>query len=1058
MEKPNLAGATSSGGPALDTVDSAAIATKNTFREGVAPTSGLFVAKPPKPFHPAAHGGVEPSDKHFVAGRFPEPGRASHERDTLVRLENPVLASHKNGSPHVPYKAGSSPYQASTMTRKDTGKMSGAALASGAGNFHENGRGHCSELDLPSYDKLPVKADLHRPDSVITTSSIVSSETGDIGVVPPPPPPDVYTISGLYGANISLTPSIEKDKEVKTHKRSTSSTATNLRAGQMTHKRSHSHTVGYNHKRNGSSGFVVGHRRTASGALVEALDSMTGGSLHTQTTTEFLQSIQKQHIERSSSKEEEEEVESEESENQDCGYLACQPSCIQPLASIKVFVLLLSMLVTLQQALSSGYLNSVITTIEKRYEIPSSISGLIASVYEIGNVGTVIFVSYLGSRRHIPIWIGTGVIMMGVGSIIFSLPHFLSDSYSSTFPNNITDENICKISYNKPQQSVLDQLQLREFNILDTDNVKGLSSPPIVPINNQFNREDNCIKEASKSSAFPIFIFMIAQLFLGCGGSPLLTLGTTYIDDHVKRDAASMYIGFMYSMVAFGPVLGFLLGAFLLRHYVDTFSVDLDNLEIDSSSRHWVGMWWGGFLICGILMLLISIPFFAFPKVLKREKRKVYLDEKYKKEEEKNKKRPKAVEKETPATDTSEDYGKDLKDLPRCIWKLITNWIYLVTCMGACMELVIVSGFIVFLPKYLETQFALSKSEASMLTGGTAIPGACIGIFLGGYILKRLQLKPRGAVQLVLFFNFLCLCCYGMLFFFGCNNIEMAGATSPYSKNSSEQFQVNLTASCNLGCSCDMNDVQPVCGANGLTYFSPCHAGCTSLLSHDNYTNCACVGGGGDDHPLGGSGVTKVPVATAGPCYAQCQMIFPFMVLLFFMTLLVAVTQMPVLMVVLRSVEEEEKAFALGIQFVIFRLFGYIPSPIMFGNVIDSTCLVWKQTCEGSQGGRCLMYDIELFRYKYVGICAGIKTLSFLIFLFDWWLIGRRQKQDKEAGGITMGDMMDSIVSVNKVVEEEDDDKEGLEAGMQSSSCSSSPEHTVQSPTRQPMIPSSRSK
>ena len=33
------------------------------------------------------------------------------------------------------------------------------------------------------------------------------------------------------------------------------------------------------------------------------------------------------------------------------------------------------------------------------------------------------------------------------------------------------------------------------------------------------------------------------------------------------------------------------------------------------------------------------------------------------------------------------------------------------------MELIIVSGFIVFLPKYLETQFALSKSEASMMTG-----------------------------------------------------------------------------------------------------------------------------------------------------------------------------------------------------------------------------------------------------------------------------------------------------------------------------------------------------
>ena len=76
-----------------------------------------------------------------------------------------------------------------------------------------------------------------------------------------------------------------------------------------------------------------------------------------------------------------------------------------------MFVFLLSMLVTMQQALSSGYLNSVITTIEKRYEIPSSISGIVASMYEIGNVGTVIFVSYLGSRRHIPTWIAMGELL-----------------------------------------------------------------------------------------------------------------------------------------------------------------------------------------------------------------------------------------------------------------------------------------------------------------------------------------------------------------------------------------------------------------------------------------------------------------------------------------------------------------------------------------------------------------------------------------------------------------------------------------------------------------------
>jgi organic anion transporter 3A len=46
--------------------------------------------------------------------------------------------------------------------------------------------------------------------------------------------------------------------------------------------------------------------------------------------------------------------------------------------------------------------------------------------------------------------------------------------------------------------------------------------------------------------------------------------------------------------------------------------------------------------------------------------------------------------------------------------------------------------------------------------------------------------------------------------------------------------------------------------------------------------------------------VTMVPVATAGPCNSPCQTIFPFLILLFFMTFLVALTQMPLLMIVLR--------------------------------------------------------------------------------------------------------------------------------------------------------------
>lgn len=175
--------------------------------------------------------------------------------------------------------------------------------------------------------------------------------------------------------------------------------------------------------------------------------------------------------------------------------------------------------------------------------------------------------------------------------------------------------------------------------------------------------------------------------------------------------------------------------------------------------------------------------------------------------------------------------------------RLLSNPIYMTTCLGSCMELVIVSGFIVFLPKYLETQFSLGKSQASVFTGAIAVPGACIGIFLGGWILKRFQLKPKGAIKFVLTSNIICLGCYAVLFFLGCDNLRMAGTTIPYSNTSYsniEPFKVNLTAACNFQCKCMMGDVEPVCGNNGLTYFSACHAGCTSFSPESNYSNCAC--------------------------------------------------------------------------------------------------------------------------------------------------------------------------------------------------------------------------
>lgn len=261
----------------------------------------------------------------------------------------------------------------------------------------------------------------------------------------------------------------------------------------------------------------------------------------------------------------------EQFHSRDCGILNCRPYGIQRFARIKIFVLLLSLLVMMQQALSSGYINSVITTIEKRFDIPSSYSGLIASSYEIGNVITVIFVSYLGSRRHIPVWIGIGAVIMGIGSLVFMVPHFTGEPNPGIAIKNKTSDNICRSALVRDQDMDLGRLS------------SGLSNQPLAP---HTLREDNCL-EGKASTTGPVLLFVLAQLLLGCGGSPLFTLGTTYVDDHVRTESSSMYIGCMYSMAAFGPVVGFLLGAYLLSFHMDSLSstiISISKLEMETSS------------------------------------------------------------------------------------------------------------------------------------------------------------------------------------------------------------------------------------------------------------------------------------------------------------------------------------------------------------------------------------------------------------------------------------------------------------------------------------------
>lgn len=89
----------------------------------------------------------------------------------------------------------------------------------------------------------------------------------------------------------------------------------------------------------------------------------------------------------------------------------------------------------------NGFINVVITTIEKRFGLRSRQTGLVASGYDIASFICLIPVTYFGGRigASKPKWIGWGVILMGLGSLTFALPHFLVGSYKAS----TADSNLC---------------------------------------------------------------------------------------------------------------------------------------------------------------------------------------------------------------------------------------------------------------------------------------------------------------------------------------------------------------------------------------------------------------------------------------------------------------------------------------------------------------------------------------------------------------------------------------------------------------------------------------
>lgn len=105
--------------------------------------------------------------------------------------------------------------------------------------------------------------------------------------------------------------------------------------------------------------------------------------------------------------------------------------------------------------------------------------------------------------------------------------------------------------------------------------------------------------------------------------------------------------------------------------------------------------------------------------------------------------------------------------------------------------------------------------------------------------------------------------------------------------------------------------------------------------------------------------------AYGGYCDDTCKSYLLFISLFSFLVFMHSTSEVGSMLLIMRCTDPKDKAMAMGIIQFAIGLFGNVPCPIIYGAVIDSTCLVWDTIC-GKQGA-CAQYDKDAFRHFFFG-------------------------------------------------------------------------------------------
>ncbi|XP_028413377.1 solute carrier organic anion transporter family member 4C1-like [Dendronephthya gigantea] len=483
-----------------------------------------------------------------------------------------------------------------------------------------------------------------------------------------------------------------------------------------------------------------------------------------------------------------------------------------------------------------------------------------------------------------------------------------------------------------------------------------------------------CVSENSGGDWYYLAVFIIAMLTMGAGSAPYFSLFNAYLDENVEPKSFPLFLGICNIIQFLSPGLGFIIGGKFLSIYVDI--EQPVGFSLTPRDPRWIGAWWIGFLLFGSLIILFSVILSGFPREMPgaRERRQNHIREGNIK----------------PSNDSKQP---SLRKIPSELKALLKNSTYVFNTLGLTCLLFYAATIGTFFSKILRVKFGLDGVSVGYVLATISFTGVVIGVASGSIIVRLFSLKTtcKKAAAATAICNLLAI--GGTLIYLipACENANIAGVALQYhspSMNQSSNFGL-LKSQCNKNCGCSLKSFSPVCGSDNLTYFDSCHAGCTQRHRNKTFTNCSCIPG---------KARNKRGSATLGYCDRDCKNLVIFSLFAVISSAIRFTALVPTRTVTLRCVPDDKRAFASGVTYVIYKTFGLLPSPIIFGHIVDESCRLWQNIC--GRKGRCFDYDIVSLSRNIALFGVVISVCTTICYFLSWYFCKTIPETKEEIAGL----------------------------------------------------------